>query len=83
MKTLFLLLSAALCLTAGAQEELFRKYPSHTIQYHSTFRDSSGRSTGTARRSGSTVTYRDSSGRIIGTARENGSSMASSTPGCP
>ncbi len=43
-----------------------------SAQTSTTFRDASGRTTGTATTSGSTTTYRDSSGRTTGTATTTG-----------
>jgi hypothetical protein len=58
MKKLFLTGIAALFLATGAAH----------AQNMQTFRDSSGRTIGTATKSGNTTVFRDSSGRTTGTA---------------
>ena len=58
MKKLLLTAIAALFLTTGTAH----------AQNMQTFRDSSGRTIGTATKSGNTTVFRDSSGRTTGTA---------------
>jgi len=58
MKTAFISGIAALFLATGAAH----------AQNMQTFRDSSGRTIGTATKSGNTTVFRDSSGRTTGTA---------------